>query len=190
MDSRYLIFLLVSVTVLLYFLYSKSKVYVKSNIDNRYYQVKDNVLKQDSADLLAKVNKNILALIKHIENLDTKPAYFKNLRKFDPDNIHENVINFDTTYTLDKGRFIAFCLGPRNSDKLSLYDINTMMYVAIHELGHVVSNSTGHNNEFKRNFSDLLRKAINIGIYQYVDYSISPVDYCGISLTKNILKKT
>lgn len=171
-----------------YFFY-KNKISVKSNIDGRYYNVKNNKLKQQSADLLATVNKNLLNLIYYVENLTVKPYYSKNLKRFNPDRLHENVVNFDTTYTLDKGSYMAFCLGPRNTDNLSLYELNTMMYVGIHELAHVASDSIGHTDEFKINFADLLRKAIEINVYTYIDYSKNPVDYCGIKLSKSILKR-
>ena len=82
---------------------------------------------------------------------------------------------------------ILFCNGPRHGKGSELYDINTMMYVAVHELAHVVSESIGHTVEFKLNFADLLKKAIEIGVYEYVDYSKKPIDYCGIPLSVNIL---
>jgi hypothetical protein len=62
-----------------------------------------------------------------------------------------------------------------------------MMYVAIHELAHIASDSVGHTDEFKRNFADLLKKGIEIGVYRYIDYNKEPVEYCGIKLTKSIL---
>lgn len=167
--------------------YSKSKISVKSDIDGRFYTVKNNSLAKESANLLANINKNIIGLITYIKTNHSNVVYIKNLEKFDPDNLHENILNFDTTYTVDKGKMILFCTGPRNEKKPRLYDINTMMYVAIHELAHVASNSIGHTDEFKVNFTDLLNKAIKIGLYKYVDYSKEPINYCGIELTKNIL---
>jgi hypothetical protein len=182
------IVILFFIIILTIYFYGQTNVSIKSNIDGRYYTVKNNKLKQESADLLATVNKKLLDLVYHIENLPNKPIYSDNLKRFKPDKVHENVLNFDTTYTLDKGSYMAFCLGPRYEGNLSLYDLNTMMYVAIHELAHVASNSVGHTDEFKINFADLLRKAISIGIYTYIDYSANPVEYCGIKLTKSILK--
>lgn len=181
-----IVIVLICIFAIIY-LFNNNKISVKSNIDGRYYSVKNNNLKQQSADLLASVNKNLLKLIYYIENLVDKPYYSKNLKRFDPDRLHENIINFDTTYTLDKGTYMAFCLGPRNTNNLSLYDLNTMMYVGIHELAHVSSDSIGHTDEFKINFADLLRKAIDINIYNYIDYSKNPIDYCGIKLSKSIL---
>jgi hypothetical protein len=167
--------------------YRKSKVNIKSSIDGRFYNVKNNAVAQESANLLALMNRNIMALILHIKTNYPEVKYYKNLYKYNPDNIHENILNFDTTYTVDKGKMILFCNGPRDGKGSKLYDINTMMYVAVHELSHVVSNSIGHTIEFKLNFADLLKKAIEIGVYEYIDYSKSPIDYCGIPLSKNIL---
>jgi hypothetical protein len=174
-------------TVILFCYFYNFKISVKSNIDGRYYVVKNNILRQESADLLANLNNRLIKLIENVEKSPEKPVYVENLKKFNPSRIHENVINFDTTYTLDKGSYMAFCLGPRNENKITLYDINTLMYVAIHELAHIASTSIGHTDEFKKNFADLLRRAIDIGLYEYVDYSVKPIDYCGIKLTKNIL---
>jgi hypothetical protein len=157
------------------------KVDIKSNIDGRYYTVKNNKLKQESADLLAQVNKNLTLLIEN----SSGELYSKNLKKYDPSRVHENILNYDTTYTTNKSS-MAFCISPRSSD-LRLYDLNTMMYVAIHELAHIASDSIGHTDEFKTKFINLLKKGIQLGIYRYVDYSTEPVEYCGINLTKSIL---
>ena len=185
------IYLVITITLILSLtlFYQRSKISIKSNIDGRYYTVKNNNVKQQSAELLATINQGLLKLIERVNVSQIEPSYAKNLQKFDPDVLHENIVNFDTTYTLDKGKFMAFCLGPRNSNEPRLYDINLMMYVAIHELAHIASDSIGHTDEFKRNFADLLQKAIDIGVYKYVDYSKEPVDYCGINLTRNILTK-
>jgi hypothetical protein len=151
------------------------------------YTVKNNSLSQQSADLLDQININLKKLVYYCLNSNPKPVYLKNLEKFNTKNLSENIINLDTTYTINKGDSMVFCLGPRNSESPILYDINTMMYVAVHELAHVASHSVGHTNEFKINFKDLLEKAVKIGIYSYVNYEKTPVEYCGIKLTKNIL---
>jgi hypothetical protein len=167
--------------------YRKSKINIKSDIDGRVYSVKNNTVARESANLLAQMNKNIIQLIDYIKKKYPEVKYYKNLNKYNPNNIHENILNFDTTYTVDKGKMILFCNGPRDGKGSKLYDINTMMYVAVHELAHVVSDSIGHTIEFKLNFADLLKKAIEIGVYEYIDYSKNPIDYCGIPLSKNIL---
>jgi hypothetical protein len=89
-----------------------------------------------------------------------------------------------TSHTKNKGDAIIFCLRQRN-DKEELVDYNTMMFVAIHELGHVCSKTVGHNKEFWTNFKWLLEIAETEGFYKSVDYSKMPQEYCGMMITDN-----
>lgn len=89
-----------------------------------------------------------------------------------------------TSHTKNKGDAIIFCLRQRN-DKEELVDYNTMMFVAIHELGHVCSETVGHNTEFWTNFKWLLEIAEVEGFYTPVDYSKMPQEYCGMMITDN-----
>ena len=57
------------------------------------------------------------------------------------------------------------------------------MFVAIHELAHVMTLSTGHTDEFWKNFQFLLQHAVNINIYKEVDYAKKPKEYCGLTIT-------
>lgn len=91
-----------------------------------------------------------------------------------------------TSYTKNKGEKIVFCIRQRNS-KEELVDHNTMMFVAIHEMGHVISVSVGHNEEFWTNFHWLLKIAVKHRVYSPVDYSKLPEEYCGIMITDNPL---
>ena len=53
----------------------------------------------------------------------------------------------------------------------SIIDINTLTYVALHELAHVCSESIGHTPEFWDNFKFLLIEAEKLGYYKPVDYN-------------------
>ena len=44
------------------------------------------------------------------------------------------------------------------------------MFVAFHEMAHVMSLSVGHTDEFWNNFKFILKNAIKIGVYKYVDF--------------------
>lgn len=85
------------------------------------------------------------------------------------------------SYTQNK-KVIVMCL--RDPTTKKYYDMNTLMYVAIHELSHMISVSYSekeHNDEFKKIFSSLLNKAKSIGIY---DPRLPlPSVYCGVSNT-------
>lgn len=73
-----------------------------------------------------------------------------------------------------------FCI----RDKLnnSIHDINTLMFVAIHELAHIVTNELQHTDKFWNNMKKLLHRAEDIGVYKYVDYRMNPVEYCGMMI--------
>ena len=58
-------------------------------------------------------------------------------------------------------------------------DDNTVNFVAIHEMAHIMSKSTGHTPEFWNNMKYLLEQGSEIGIYNPIDYSKVPVMYCG-----------
>jgi hypothetical protein len=80
-----------------------------------------------------------------------------------------------SAYTENK-RVITLCLKDPFTDMY--YDENTIMYVALHELGHVITPEVGHGPEFKRNFSILLRDGARIGIYD--PRKEIPQTYCGV----------
>jgi hypothetical protein len=70
----------------------------------------------------------------------------------------------DSAYTENK-EVITLCL--KDPDSNTVYDINTVMYVALHELAHVITpeGAEEHGEEFKRNFTKLLKEGSERGIY-------------------------
>ena len=63
------------------------------------------------------------------------------------------------------------------------------MFVALHELAHVMTKSVGHTEEFWSNFRYLLKNSIKLGIYKYQDFRKKPVKYCGITITDTPYQK-
>jgi hypothetical protein len=96
-----------------------------------------------------------------------------------------------TTYTVDKQN-MHICLRTRNSEE-KIYDMNTLMYVVLHESAHLANYSPdgsaiiGHGVEFKMVFRFLVEQSIKLGLYNYVDYANIPQPYCGIVINSNIL---
>lgn len=66
-------------------------------------------------------------------------------------------------------------------------DENTMRFVMIHELAHMMSESYGHDSEFGTNFSELLKIAVSLGKYSPVDYSRRNSKYCMFPITSSPL---
>lgn len=98
-----------------------------------------------------------------------------NFAKIHPQYGHIPLKEGSSAFTENK-RIITLCLVDPES-KVH-YDINTIMYVALHELAHVISKKHGHGEEFKRNFNLLLKRAAQLGIYD--PRKPIPTSYCGI----------
>ena len=80
---------------------------------------------------------------------------------------------------------MAFCLNKDKHSDSKLIDPNTLLFVAIHELAHVMTNVEGHKQVFWQNFKFLLVEAKEAGIYVPVDYKKNPEPYCGMDITDN-----
>ena len=81
----------------------------------------------------------------------------------------------NTSYTINKGEKIVICL--RSKLLSEIHDINTIMYVVIHELAHVACPEYGHTPLFKKIFIFLLKESHKINIYTPIDYRKKPQDY-------------
>ena len=104
---------------------------------------------------------------------------------FNPEKITETLPTSKlTAYSENKGQKIAFCLNKRKNGT-EMIDLNTLTFVAIHELSHVMTLSIGHKQEFWENFKFLLENAKEIGVYNPIDYKKKPQEYCGMKITDN-----
>ena len=90
-----------------------------------------------------------------------------------------------TSYTINKGEKIVFCLRSKVID--NIHDMNTLMYVVIHEMGHIGCPEYGHTPLFKKIFKFLLEQSIVINIYKPIDYRFNPQNYCGMTINEYIL---
>ncbi len=81
----------------------------------------------------------------------------------------------NSAFTENK-EMITMCLQDPKTKKY--YDMNTLTYVALHELAHVVNSTHGHDDEFKKNFAKLLERATQLGIYDPT--KPLPEYYCGV----------
>ena len=149
--------------------------HIKSSIDGNTYMVRKSPKKQKVADTLAIINMKITSLIHHLPDDNENVSLLK--KRYKQGSINENITKVDTTFTINKGQEISFCITTRDK-KEEVYDINTLMFVAIHEVAHIGCKSYGHGEEFVTFFKFLLNESIKKGIYDYVDYSTRPVEYC------------
>uniref|UniRef100_A0A6C0IRB4 Uncharacterized protein n=1 Tax=viral metagenome TaxID=1070528 RepID=A0A6C0IRB4_9ZZZZ len=160
---------------------------IMSGIDGQKYCVRERAKLELAADLLANVTKKCKELVeyvgkKHPDNEDVQRL----VQKFNPQVISETLPTSEhTAYSENKGEKIAFCLNKKKNDETQLIDLNTLTFVAIHELSHIMTKSEGHLQEFWKNFKFLLVNAKEAGIYNPIDYKKSPEPYCGMDITDN-----
>ena len=158
--------------------------YVKSNIDNKEYLVRNLKDKEEAANLIATVTQRLDKLCIYLKkNYKSDERAMRLVNKFNPNNITEaSKNNKYTSYSVNKGEKIVLCLRSRDNNE-TLIDINTLMFVTLHELAHIMTISIGHTPEFWHNFKFLLKISSNIGIIKNIDYSKHPKKYCGITIT-------
>jgi len=180
---------------------------IRSSTDGRSYTIKrgvcDSISKtncktfddtQEAANLLASVRHRMTKFVDYLYNTyKNDPKYGQDVRRlkrrFNPDAIAEGAHNKGlTTYTLNKGESINFCLRSRDSQH-KLHDINTLMYVGIHEIVHLMEahQNPKHTGNFKNLWGWALKQADRIGVWQRHDYASRPVTYCGIKIGNNII---
>ena len=175
----------------------KNEVSFEETYSGEEYIVRNLNDKKDAAEKIDEMKKRLKKLINYIDDLCEKNSkdnklnfikdYNKNIiRKFNNIIFRESTDNSKfTSYSINKGEEIVFCL--RSKENGEIHDINELMYVAIHEISHVGCPEIGHTPLFKNINIELLKHAINCGVYLYKDYNINPEEYCGIELNNNIL---
>lgn len=162
---------------------------VRSMSDGNTYHVQNLPDKQDACELMARIRSNLDSLIDHYKSdpaLMGDPRVKVMVERFNPSNMIENDLSSDSTsYSENKGEKIVVCLRDKSTKKL--VDENTIMFVILHEMAHLMSTTVGHTPEFWTNFRRILQDGIQVGIYKQVNYSRSPTQYCGMHITDSPL---
>lgn len=159
-----------------------------SDVDGNKYCVRERGKLELVADQLAYTTNNMkLVVEKCREEYGDQENVKRLVEKFNPRKIYEILPTSEyTAYSENKGEKLAFCVETEKENGTGyLVDINTMTYVAMHELAHIMTESIGHTEEFWKNYKFLLQVAKSINIYEPIDYKKSPVRYCGMNITDN-----
>jgi len=158
-----------------------------SDVNGNKYCVRDRNKLELAADRLAHVNNNLNKLVNHLSKKYPDKENVRRLVKgYNPKKIYETLPTSEfTAYSENKGEKLAFCLDTEKNSKGRLIDMNTLMYVALHEVSHIATKSIGHNDEFWNNFKFMITEAKEINIYNPVDYKKEPARYCGMNISDN-----
>ena len=173
------------------FMNKKNLLYIKDNNGEGFYII-NGTYKKEKEILMNQIINNLYKLKEYLVTIESEEfrPYLKQLNK----NFNKNTTMITetdpsetdvTSYTVNKGSEISFCLVSKKTNKV--HDINTLMYVAIHELSHVANHEIGHGPLFQKIFKFFLEEAIKLNIYKMEDYNNKPVEYCGININSNIL---
>ena len=148
---------------------------VISDVDGNEYCVRERSKIKLSAGLLAEATTRCSKLVKHLQTNHPDKEITKRLVKgFNPKKVQEILPTSSyTAYSENKGEKLAFCLNTIKKGN-KLIDINTLTFVALHELSHIGTESIGHTPEYWENFKYILTHAVDIGIYEPVDYKKNP----------------
>jgi len=154
--------------------------------DGNRYCVREREKLELAADLLATVSQKCKDMVKYMqEKYPDDPRVVRLVKGFNPKKISETLPTSElTAYSENKGEKIAFCLNTTKEGN-KLIDINTLTFVALHELSHIMTESVGHKQDFWQNFKFLLENAKASGIYDPVDYKKQPKEYCGMKINDN-----
>lgn len=154
--------------------------------DGQTYCVRDSDRLQESAELLAEATVRMKEVVNTLQDKHPNDERIRLLvANFNPRRIVETLPTSEyTAYSEGKGTKLAFCLR-KHKYEMQLIDINTLTFVALHELTHLMTKSIGHKPEFWENFKFALEHAEEIGVYAPVDYSKKPSEYCGLTIDSN-----
>jgi hypothetical protein len=203
MNTQVKLILLTSIIVLLITIklinHSQEVEYITSDVDDETYLVREMPDSESASDMLAHLRKDLIDFIVYLK----KRVYMKttNKMKVKIDRLYDVVLpnmksfNFSestpstkyTSYTVNKTK-LYFCLRQTGSEQFVNY--NTVMFVALHELTHMMNEvyDPDHEHGFWDDMEFILKKAIDNGIYVYQPYNKIPQKYCGIVIDDTPLK--
>ncbi len=153
-----------------------------------------NVKNYDSVKLLEEINTRIKKLQefmlkkysvnRYVNGYNMYERTVQLIENYNHENIHEispfNLLG-NTSFTQYKKKMV-FCLRDKNG---KLHDINTVMFVVLHEITHLMNDRWGHETYFWGLFHIILIDSVQCGIYNPINYNVNPQSYCGIKITEN-----
>jgi hypothetical protein len=201
---KYILFILslIIIFILLLIFYNYNyydMTYIKSDIDNNYYLVRNKSNKYEASNMLGTIRLNIINLSDFLYNARDNDEYKDYVKYIDRlhDRVRDIVLvestedSLYTSYSVNKGEQIVFCLRTKKTGNY-LHDINLIMYVVLHEISHVASPDyepeyNNHGPIFKKVFAFITLEAIKFGCYTKVNFNENPTEYCGMTITDSII---
>lgn len=184
----YFIFIIIFFLTFNKYNYNYSQIKIKYH-DNQYYIINKSNYQKEILIILSFIRKQLIFLIENMNINSTNKIFIERIKKkIYKTQFIENKNKIpkknSTSYNINKGEKIILCI--YNYQITEFYDINTIIYVAIHEIAHIGNKTVGHDNSFYYIFNDLLKEAIRLKIYKFHNYQKIPKQYCGITIRSNL----
>jgi hypothetical protein len=156
--------------------------------DGQHYEMQNLPDKENAVKVMSEIRGHLVELCDHYKEtpgLSSDPPVRRFIDRFTPDVFVENDMQSkDTSYSENKGQKIVVCLRDKTkSPKYPVIEKNTVMFVMLHEMAHLMTETVGHTQEFWGNFKRILGDAVKLGIYTPVNYAQQPTPYCGMTIT-------
>lgn len=160
--------------------------------DGQHYDMQNLPNKEEAVRLMSTIKAGLVKLMNHYKSepaLASDPPVKRFIERFSPHVFVENdMSSSDTSYSENKGQKIVVCLRDKTKPpQYPLIDQNTIMFVMLHEMAHLMTDTIGHTQEFWTNFRRILGDAVQLGIYSPVNYASKPTPYCGMTITDSPL---
>jgi hypothetical protein len=159
----------------LYTAWPRTIVRVRSGVTGKEYRVKNLPGAEAVADRLAAMELRVKDFLARAEAYAPGDRRLQNIRARWDGTLSEAPVDAEVAYSIGKGS-ISVCV--RGEDG-SLEPENTTMFVLLHELAHVGTDSYGHRPEFWANMRFLMELAEAVGSYTYQDFDAAEQSYCG-----------
>ena len=159
---------------------------VVSRIDGKRYSVRPTNDRQLVADRLGEISARLQRMMQYMA---VTPEYSRDARlqvlqeRLPTLTISETgSASSEAAFTRNKNR-LALCV--KNADG-NLEDINTSMFVLLHEISHVATlQYNGHDPAFWKTMTLMLKAGIESGVYVYTPYEDIPTSYCGHAISQS-----
>lgn len=151
---------------------------LRSRLTGKEYMVRNEDGGAAVAERLAALEARVREFLSLAEAYAPGDPRLRNIRERWNGTLAETPVDADVAFSVDKGS-ISLCV--RRADG-SLEPENTSMFVLLHELAHVATDSYGHTPEFWANTRYLMELADVTGSYVYQDFDEVQTSYCGTRL--------
>lgn len=169
------VFLLATVAAVYLMLKPSTMTHVRSSLTGKDYAVKKAPDAQAMADRLAELEHRLRRLLDGGEALAPGDPRLDAVRRRWDGTLSEVQARDEVAFSIDKSS-IHVCLRDAAG---AIEDLNTSMFVLLHELAHVATADYGHSPQFWTNMQFLLELAEALGLYAYENYDTTATTFCG-----------